>query len=109
MTDYTELENLSDEDILNTYDDVILISDVQAHCLCTCVDGYRVNYTCYSGRSSTCIRQHNVRTGTDNRYLCQTRFCTDHGGMQTLIDRPDSGDPCCYEGSSCWRYSITTW
>ena len=105
MTDYTELENLSDEDILNTYDDVILMSSDQFHCLCKCEDGYEVNYTCIN--TAFCPDSQYNDDGYRNK--CSNTLCTNHGGMNVLINRPDSGDVCCSSGSSCWRYTITTW
>ncbi len=104
MSDYTIIENLSEDEILNLYDEIIEISAYQYHCLCTCNDGYRANYTCINNRS--CVQ--NIIYGNQTYYRCYEEICKTHGGQYSLMERPDEGDECCQSGNSCWRNDVST-
>ncbi len=100
MSDYTIIENLSEEEILNLYDDVILISATQYDCKCVCNDDSAGYYTCYDG-ADRC--ENNVTFYSEGGF-CEYTFCSEHGGMKFIIYNPN-GLECCYSGdASCWRY-----
>ncbi len=97
MSDYTIIENLSEEEILNLYDEVVEISAYQSDCHCVCNDGAEGYYTGY--HETSCPKNSMSRSG-----VCKSTFCNEHGGINYLNCNPDSLE-CCQYRESCWRYS----
>ena len=49
MNKYSEIENLSNENIWELYNEQIeIISGYRFPCYCVCPDGYSYNYNCYN-------------------------------------------------------------
>ena len=90
MNKYSEIENLSNENIWELYNEQIeIISGYRFPCYCVCPDGYSYNYNCYNesycgtvltytenGRSSGCAGTCKNGHGGDNaRLYLGTAWC----------------------------------
>ncbi len=93
MSDYTIIENLSDDEILNLYDDVISISyEYRYPIYCVCNDDTEHYYTGYYN-GELCPKD---RIFYEHKYSwCVTNKCVKHDGMKFFHANPESID--------CWR------
>ena len=91
---YSVVENLSDEFLLELYEEVLqagennfmALSSGNFYCQCKCKDGYSLNYTCqdtYNG-VGYCNQSGSGLSNWSTQSRCAVMYCTSHGGYKSL-------------------------
>ena len=90
MFNYLSIENLSEAELLELYDESVengetsLISNYRCPCICTCSDNSTSRYDCY--QSSDMARgTYNSAWATYGKSNCSYYICPSRSGFSSLI------------------------
>ena len=104
MNNYFQIESLSEENILELYDEVVesnYISTKWQRCYCRCNNGYNQDYDCdiytyFSSNGNRCIPIGHIHTPSNDSnvrdYRCGGTICPSKGGIKSLE----------YKNNYCW-------